>query len=180
MSLTVTEITLQEALQDFGLRALPPEWTPNRGTTLVDGIALVVKSTGKEYARISNIDGKISVVKDYGKCSIIIQIEKIFAVNTITRADVPNFKNEAEIVHYLCKSKYDKAEVMALLSNEGKTESQIALDRKEIENRINDLTLSAQKRKIAERKRVDEIKEFAEKTKSKKRNERKESTKNRG
>lgn len=166
--MTPLEETLGEALSDFGLRALPAEWNPNGDTTLVDGIALIVKATGNEYCKVANKDGKISVVRDYGRCAAILRIEKIFAVNTITKFDIPQFKSDEEIVHYLCKSKYDRSEVLSLLSTDNKTPQQIEADRSEIKRRIDDLTLSAQKRKIAERKRVDEIKQYAESAKAEK------------
>lgn len=166
--MTPLEETLQIALQDFGLRELPSEWISDGTTTLVDGIALVAKSTGNEYCKVANVNDKISVVRDYGRCSAILRIDKIFAVNTITQTDIPTFKNDDEIVHYLSKSRYDRAEIEALLSTDNKTSQQIESDRSEINRRINDLALGAQKRKIAERKRVDEIKKFAEAAKAEK------------
>lgn len=165
--MTPLEETLGEVLSDYGIREIPPEWNPNE-STLVDGIALVVKSTGKEYCKVANKDGKIAIVRDYGRCAVILRIEKIFAVNTITKADIPKFANSDEIIHYLCKSRYDRAEVESLLSVDGKSPEQIESDRSEINRRINDIALLAQKSKIEEKRRVRAIKEYAEKVKSEK------------
>lgn len=155
--MTQLEYTLGECLSDCGLRELPPEWDSKK-TTLVDGIALVVKSTGNEYCKVANKDGKIAVVRDYGKCVSILKIERIYAINTITKADIPKFKSNEEIIHFLCKSKYDRAEIEELLKT----------DRAEVKRRIRDLALEMEKHKISERKRVDEIKEFAQKAKEEK------------
>ena len=157
MSLTQLDITLQSALQDFGLRELPPEWNPNGDTTLVDGIALAVKSTGNEYCKVANKDGKISIVRDYGKCAAIHRIDKIFAVHAITKFDIPRFKTDDEIIHYLCKSKYDQSEIESLLKSG---------DREEIQRRINEVALSYQKKKYAEEARVKKMKELAESAKA--------------
>lgn len=167
MILKNEDITLQSALQEYGLRELPPEWNPNT-STLVDGIALVTKATGQEYCKVANKNGKVCVIKDYGRTSVILRVEKIFAVNTITKADVPRLRNDNEIIQYLGKCKYPRSEIEQLLSMEGKTESQIASDRAEIERRINDLALEFQKKKIEEEVRVKKIKEFAEAAKAEK------------
>lgn len=155
--MTPLEETLQLALQDFGLRALPKEWKPNAGAIFVDGIALVVKATGKEYARVANSDGKISIVRDYGRCSMVIAVEKYYAVNTIDKSAIPDLRSDKQIVQYLCKSVYDPAEIEALLSKEGKTPEQAKADRDEVKRRVNDLALKYQKRKLAEEKRVKNI-----------------------
>lgn len=157
MGLTNEQITLQSAMQDFGIRELPPEWNPDT-STLVDGIALVMKATGKEYCKVANKDGNIAVVRDYGKCAAILKIEKVFGVNVLTKANIPPFKSDEEIILYLCKSRYDRAEIAELLKT----------DREEVNRRINNLALESEKRKIAERKRVNEIKEFAQKAKEEK------------
>lgn len=172
--MTPLEETLGEALSDFGLRELPKEWHSTGDTTLVDGIALVVKATGKEYCKVANVNDKISVVRDYGRCSAILRIEKIFAVNTITKYDIPAFKNDEAIVTYLCKSKYDRPEVLSLLSTENKSPQEIERDRGEINRRIKDIALGYTKRKLSEKKRVEEIKEYAEKAKSQRKNGKKE------
>lgn len=157
MSLSQLDITLQSALQEYGLRELPPEWNPDT-STLVDGIALVMKATGKEYCKVANKDGNIAVVRDYGKCAAIHKIEKVFGVNVLTKANIPPFKSDEEIILYLCKSRYDRAEIEELLKT----------DREEVNRRINNLALETEKRKIAEKKRCEEIKEFAQKAKEEK------------
>lgn len=166
--MTPLEETLGEVLSDFGIRELPPEWNPNGDTTLVDGIALVVKATGNEYCKVANKDGKTSVVKDYGRCAAILRIEKIFAVNTISKFNIPQFKSKDEVIHFLCKSVYDRAEVEALLSTDNKSPEQIKADRSEIKRRIDELLIGYANRKNAERKRVDEIKQYAEAAKAEK------------
>lgn len=165
--MTQLQYTLGECLSEYGLRELPAEWNPDT-STLVDGIALVTKATGKEYCKVANKDGNIAVVKDFGRTSMILRVEKIFAVNTITKADIPKFANDAEILHYLTKSRYDRAKIESLLSTDNKSPEQIEADRNGINRLVRDLSLGSEQRKIAERKRVNEIKEFAEKAKEEK------------
>lgn len=160
MSLTEFDTTLQEALQDCGLRELPPKMSANDNRTWLRAIALVMKVGGRRsYVLCENDGGRPSIKKDYGSCAAIVFTEGLFPYEFADKTIVPTFKDDSEIIHYLTKSKYDKAEIEALLK---------AGDREEINRRINEVALSAQKSKIAEKKRCEEIKNFAQKAKEEK------------
>lgn len=148
------EITMQECLSVTGLRMLPAKITPSYDKTWIRAIALVTKAGGRrEYVLCEN-DGhdKPVIKRDFGICAAILRIEEIYPYEEADRTIVPMFKNDAEIIHYLCKSKYDKAEIEALLK---------AGDREEIQRRIHEVALGMQKRKKSEEERVRKMKEMA-------------------
>lgn len=153
--MTPQEETLQYALQDFGLRALPKEWKPNSNIIMIDGIAEVLKVGNiREYVKVSYDGHKVSINRDYGQCLAIVKIEKIYAVNTVDKSILPDLRSDKQIIQYLCKSVYNVSDIEKLLSKEGKTPEQIKADREVIKGYINDLALKYQKRKLAEEKRV--------------------------
>ena len=165
-----SEYTLGECLNKCGLRSLPDALTNSEQARWINAIVLVSKGGVEEYCIAKNDgNGKPSITHDFGVCRAITFIKNIYPIERLSDNDIiPRFKNDAEIVQYLCKSKYDRSEIELLLSVDGKSPEQIEADRSEINRRINDLALGAQKRKIAERKRVNEIKEFAESNQSQK------------
>lgn len=155
------EQTMMECLSATGLRELPPKLDANEKRTWLRAIALCTKVGGiKNYVLCENDGhGKAVVKRDFGRAACIVFIDSIhpyeFADNTI----VPTFKDDNEIIHYLCKSKYDRAEIEALLKNG---------DREEINRKINAVAMSAQKSKKSEEARVKKIKEYAEAVKAEK------------
>lgn len=159
--MTPQDITMQECLSAVGLRSLPQKLDLNDDRTWLRAIALVTKVGGRKEFCLCENDGKghPNVKRDFGVCASIVQVCAIFPYEFADNTIVPTFKDDNEIIHYLTKSKYDRAEIEALLK---------AGDREEINRRINDLALSAQKSKIAEKKRCEEIKEFAQKAKEEK------------
>lgn len=158
--MTPLEITMQECLSATGLRELPQKISADCDKTWLRAICEVVKIGGRrEYCLCENKSDKPSITRDFGACAAIVQVSAIFPYEYADRTIVPTFKDDNEIIHYLTKSKYDKAEIEALLK---------AGDREEIERRIHNVALGFQKRKIEEKKRVKEIKEYSEAVKAEK------------
>lgn len=159
--MTPQEITMQECLSATGIRELPPKIGEDYDKTWLRAICEVVKVGGRrEYCLCENDGhGKPIVKRDFGVCAAIVYIANIHPYDVADNTIVPTFKNNDEILHYLTKSKYDRAEIETLLKNG---------DMPEIQRRINAVAMSAQKSKIAERKRVNQIKEFAQKAKEEK------------
>ena len=168
--MTPQETTMQECLSAVGLRSLPPKLDANDDRTWLRAIVLCTKVGGrKEYVLCENDGHGHPVVKrDFGICAAIVYIDSIHPYEFADKTIVPTFKSDAEILFYLSKSRYDRAEIESLLSVEGKSPEQIQADREEITRRINDLALGAQKRKAEEKKRVKAIREYAEAVKAEK------------
>ena len=158
--MTPQEETLQLALQETGLRALPSKITSGYNKTWLRAIALVTKIGGrKEYCLCDNDgNGRPIIKRDFGACAAIVSIDDLFPYEETEKADIPVLKTDKQIITYLCKSKYDKAEIEALLSTEGKTKEQIAADRATIDGYIKDLAVGYQKRKSDEVRRVRNLK----------------------
>lgn len=170
MSLTEKETTLQECLQECGLRELPSAIGADYKGTWLRAIALVTKVGGRKNYVLCENDGHghPNIKRDFGYCAAIVFVDFIYPYEFADNTIVPTFKDDNEIIHYLCKSRYDRVEVESLLAVDSKSPEQIEADRSEINRRINDIALSAQKSKIEEKKRVRAIKEYAEKVKSEK------------
>lgn len=164
------EETLMECLSACGLRELPPKIDADDNRTWLRAIALCTKVGGVKNFVLCENDGKghPNIKRDFGRSACIVFIDSIHPFEFADKTIVPTFKDDAEIIHYLSKSKYDRAEIEALLK---------AGDREEIQRRIHAVAMAAQKSKIAERKRVDEIKEFAQKAKAEKESRKTRSTK---
>lgn len=155
-----SEETLMECLSATGLRELPQKIDADDKRTWLRGICEVLKIGGRrEYCLCENKNGQPSITRDFGACASIVQVCAIHPYEYADKTIVPTFKDDNEIIHYLTKSKYDRAEIEALLK---------AGDREEINRRINEVALSMQKSKIAEKKRCEEIKKFAQKAKEEK------------
>lgn len=164
------EQTMMECLSATGLRELPPKLDANEKRTWLRAIALCTKVGGiKNYVLCENDGhGHPNIKRDFGYCAAIVFVDFIYPYEFADNTIVPTFKDDNEIIHYLCKSRYDRSDIESLLSVDGKSPEQIEADRSEINRRINDIALSAQKSKIEEKKRVRAIKEYAEKVKSEK------------
>lgn len=165
-----SEETMMECLSACGLRELPPKLDATDKRTWLRAICEVLKVGGRREFCLCENDGKGTVVikRDFGICASIVQVCAIHPFEFADKTIVPTFKRDAEILHYLSKSCYDRAEIEKLLSIDGKSPEQIEADRSEITRRINDVALGMQKRKADEKKRVEEIKKFAENAKSEK------------
>lgn len=156
-----SEETLTECLSATGLRALPEKLDLNDNRTWLRSICLVTKCGGfKNYVLCEN-DGKGHPVvkRDFGACSAIVFFDSIHPFEFADKTIVPTFKDDNAIIAYLCKSKYDRAEIEALIK---------AGDREEIQRRINDVSLGLAKRKKQEESRVKKMKEMAEAAKAEK------------
>lgn len=175
--LTELEITLQQALQDFGLRELPEEWNPAK-SDIIDGIALVSKIGGiRNYCKVAaDGNGKLSVKRDYGKSLRIQEIEKVYAVHVIEKRFKPGLHNDNDILTFLRFSEHPREELESLLSTEGKTEEQIKRDRAIVDGYVQKATLDSAKQTLKEEERCKELKEYSKRIKTAK-NERKNSKK---
>lgn len=170
--LTELEITLQQALSDFGLRELPEEFNAD-ASGFVDGIALVTKLGGiQNYCKVANDGkGKISIKKDYGRPLRIIQIEKLYAVHKLDKRFEPRLRNDKEIIEFLRFSKYGIKNIESLLNDDGKTEEQIKHDRAIVDEYVKQYTLDSAKNTLAEENRCKELKEYSKRIKTKKNEE---------
>lgn len=169
MALTDLEISLQAALQDFGLTTLPKEVKKDSGIELIEGIALVTKSNGIQgYVKVSGDgDGGITIKKDYGQALLIRSIDKLYPVQTLdTKRFKPDLRSDKQIIKFLCKSDYDEPEVAALLSKENKTPEQIKADRDIIKKYINTVAIKIAKQKLAEEERIEELRSYASRIKN--------------
>lgn len=164
--LTQKEITLQAALQDFGLKDLPRMWDKNV-STMIDGIALVTKVGGtKEYVKVSFDGEEVIVVRDYGTCASIINIDKVYAVNVLDKKFTPDLRSDKAIVTFLGKKGYDETVIESLLSKDGKTPEQSKSDRAKVKKYVNLVALALAKKELAERDRCNEIRNYAKRIKN--------------
>lgn len=164
MTLTEQEITLQAALQDFGLTMLPKEIKKDSGIELIEGIALVTKSNGMQgYVKVSGDgEGGITIKKDYGHALLIRSIDKLYPVQTLdAKRFKPDLRSDKQIIKFLCKSDYDEAEITALLSKDNKTPDKIKSDRDIIKKYINTVAIKIAKQKLQEEERIEELKSYA-------------------
>lgn len=167
MSLTPTEITLQEALSDCGLRALPKECKPDGNTVWITAIALVTKIGGrKEYVKCVNDGGGTpSIVRDYGTCAAIVSVNSIHPVDVLDKRFTPDLRSNETVIKFLSKNGYDESAVALLLSKEGKTPEQAKEDRAAVRGYVNKVAITLAKKTLAEEARCRDIKDYANRIK---------------
>lgn len=157
--MTPKQITLQAALQDFGLRELPAEYNPELNVPWVTGIALVTKAGGvTEYVRVSNRgDGSPEVKKDYGTPAAVLRYDRLFAVDKLEKRFIPVLRGRTAQLDFLVKNGYSTEEIIALLEKKDKTPEQIEADQNKIRGYINKVALSLAKTVLQEEKRCRNI-----------------------
>lgn len=153
--MTPKQISLQAALQDFGLRELPKELQPNE--IWITAIGLVTKGCGSEYVKLTNENDAPVVKKDYGTCSAILKIEKIFPVDKLDKRFVPDLRSNKAIIEFLSKNGYAPNQAEALLSKDNKTPEQIQEDRAKVKKAVTSVAIKLAKQTLAEEKRCRNI-----------------------
>lgn len=156
--LTEKDITLQECLQFHKLSELPEEWDSNSSKQLLKGISLVRKQGGIEsYVCTANDgNGGIKVVRDFGKAATIVEYLKHYAVALLDSHYKPRLKSDEEYLKFLINSGANEAYVKELIE---------AKDYDALNVLVEQASIRIAERNEAEKKRCEEIKEFADKAK---------------
>lgn len=162
MSLSEKDITLVECLQANKLSELPAEYNPADGQ-LIRGISLVRKHGGSEnYVSVSG-DGKggIKVTRDFGKSASIIEFIQIYAIEVLDNKRIARCRTNEDYINFLVKSHgYDEFEINGLLEKK---------DYETLNSYVEEASLKVAERDESERKRCQEIKDYADKRKKAKR-----------
>lgn len=155
MALSEKDITLQECLQANRLTELPSEYDPSDGQ-LIRGIALVRKHGGSEnYVSVAG-DGKggIKVTRDFGKSASIIEFIQIYAIEVLDNKRVARCRTNEDYINFLVKTHhYDDAEVNELLEKR---------DYDTLNSYVEEASMKSAERNEAERKRCQDIKDYAD------------------
>lgn len=155
MSLSEKDITLQECLQANRLTELPVEYDPVDGQ-LIKGIALVRKHGGSEnYVSVAG-DGKggIKVTRDFGKSASIIEFIQIYATDVLDNKRIARCRSNEDYINFLVKSNgYDEAVIGDLLEKR---------DYETLNNLVEEASMKVAERDEAEKKRCQEIKDYAD------------------
>lgn len=167
MSLSPTEITLQEALQDFGLRTLPREWKSESNVIWVSGIARVTKVGSRtEYVKCVNNGHNIpSITRDYGACAAILSVDAIYPVDILDKSKTPDLRSDKAIIAFLSKNGYNEAAITSMLSKEDKSPEEFKADRAVVKGYITQVAITLAKKMLAEEDRVKEIRNYANRIK---------------
>lgn len=162
------EESLQQCLQKVGLRELPPALEKGSTDSFLTAIVLTKRMNGTEAYCYAENDGdnKPTIKIDYGSSIGIVEIVSVHPVQRIDSRVVPHFRNDEEIVQYLCKNRYDKADIENLLDNTGKTSYMIEKDRATVRSYILKTAIEFQKLNAKEEERVEEIKNYSKRIKN--------------
>lgn len=123
--------SLEEALLTARLGDMPPAINEQYNKHWLKAIVKVRRSNGETGCclAVNDGNGKPRIVRDFQPTAIIIEIVSIHPYEEAVGNIIPHFKNDAQVVKYLCKSGYDHEEVDRLIALEGKSEEQIKTDR---------------------------------------------------
>lgn len=159
--LTEKDITLQECLQFHNLTELPAENNLEEGKQLLKGISLVRKQGGIEsYVCTANDgNGGIKVVRDFGKSATIVEYLHHYAVAVLDSRYKPRLKSDEEYLKFLVPSGANETYVKELIE---------AKDYDALNILVEQASIRIAEQNEAEKKRCEEIKEFAEKAKTQK------------
>lgn len=162
------EESLQACLQKVGLRVLPPALEKGSNDSFLTAIVLTKRMNGTEAYCYAENDGdnKPSIKIDYGPSVSIASIEAVYPVQRIDSRVVPHLRNDEEIVQYLCKNRYDTADIEKLLDNAGKTSDMIEKDRATVRSYILKTAIEFKKLNAKEEERVEEIKNYSKRIKN--------------
>ena len=157
------DMTLGECLSKLGIRSLPKPIADGDNKIWIRAVVLVSKGGLEEYCIAANDgDGNPTITQDFGTCRAISRIISVHPVECFSGYDIiPPLKSDKAILTYLCKNAYGHDEIEGLLSKENKTEEQIKKDRATVNKYIMALAMRNAKAKLAERDRVNTIKNYA-------------------
>lgn len=156
MALSEKDISLMECLQANRLTRLPSVWNPENDVQLLKGIALVRKHGGSEsYVNIAS-DGKggLKVTRDFGKSSAIIKFIEYYALDVLDQRKIVKCRTRDEYTSFLTANGYDEKEIVALLDKK---------DYATLDSYVKEASLKIADKSNAEQKRLDDIRDFAEK-----------------
>lgn len=160
--LTEKQITLQSCLEHNRITELPAEYDPTDGQ-LIRGISLVRKHGGSEnYVSVAG-DGKggIKVTRDFGKSASIIEFIQTYAIEVLDNKRIARCRTNEDYINFLVKSNgYDENEIKELLEKR---------DYETLNSYVEDASMKNAERDEAEKKRCQEIKEYAEQKRKAKR-----------
>ena len=156
MSLSEKDITLQECLQANRLTELPAEYDPADGQ-LLKGIALVKKHglASEEYVIVAG-DGKggVRITRDFGRSAAITQIVKVYASEVLDNKRITRCRSNEDYLNFLVKSNgYDEAVINDLLEKR---------DYETLNNLVEEESMKVAERDESEKKRCQEIKDYAD------------------
>lgn len=163
MSLSEKEVTLQECLEANRLTELPAQYNSTDGQ-LIRGIALVKKHgcSSEEYVSVAG-DGKggMRITRDFGRCAAITNLVQVYAIEVLDNKRIAHCRSNEDYINFLVKSNgYDETEVNELLEKR---------DYETLNNLVEEASMKVAERDEAEKKRCQEIKEYADNKKKAKR-----------
>lgn len=167
MALTIKDISLQECLQNVGLKELPGEWSVMDGNKWIRAIALVNKIGGiSNYVLVVNNNGKTTITRDFGPSRMVTSIVSIHPYEKLGRLDTPQLYSKKDTITFLSKNGYDADSITALLSEDGKTQADIDRDKNIVDGYVNDVALKIAKAKLTEKDRINEMKSYTSRIKT--------------
>lgn len=169
--LTELELSLQLALEFFGLQELPKEVKKTDKVVVLEGIAKVKKPANHEnYVRVAaDSNGKLTIKKDYGPSLPILEITNIYPTKTFdSKRFTPDLRSDKAIVEFLTKNGHNEDTINSLLSRIDKSPEEIKADRAKVKGWINDAAYSIANRTIAEERRCANMKSYAQRIKKQK------------
>lgn len=161
--LTEKQVTLQACLEHSRLTELPAEYNSADGQ-LLKGIALVKKhgSASEEYVVVAGDgNGGVRITRDFGRSSAITQIIKVYSTEVLDNKRIARCRTNEDYINFLVKSHhYDEAVIKELLEKR---------DYETLNSYVEEASLKVAERDEAEKKRCQEIADFAENKKKTKR-----------
>lgn len=167
--MTPKEETLQLALQKSGLRALPKALSANDNKIWLNAIVLVQKMGIENYCMaVNDGNGNPSITQDFGQCIAISKILSIHPIEVLDRKYTPDLRSDKQIVEFLSKNGHNPDTITAMLDKtKHATPEDAKAARDKVKQYINQAAIKIARRQIAEKDRVNAIKEFATNAKSK-------------
>lgn len=131
-------VSLETALRVTQLADLPPAIDEKYSKHWMKAIAKVQRSNGDVgyCLAVNNGDDQPKIIRDFNPTGVIIKILSIHPYVGTTRKIVPHFINDAQIIKYLCKSDFNRADVEPLLATGNKSPEQIKADREVVNGYI--------------------------------------------
>lgn len=122
---------LETALSVARIADLPPAIDDGYKKHWIKAIVKVQRSNGDTGFCLAVNDGanNPSIIRDFNPTGIIAAVLSVYPYEEAERSPIPRFRSDEQIVKYLCKYGYDRAEVLSLLTTDGKTDEQAKNDK---------------------------------------------------
>lgn len=129
---------LEEALRIAQLGDLPPAIDDAYKRHWLKAIVNIQRSNGEIGYCLAVNDGnnKPRIIRDFNPTGIIVRVLSVHPYEESDRDIVPRFVNNEQILKYLCKYGYQRSELTALITKDGKTAEQINADNELIKGYI--------------------------------------------